>query len=277
MNAKSEFLGFGIGLRTELYEPVIAQLPNIDWFEIRAENFMPGGLCPDEWLKPIYSRYPVSLHGTSLCIGNTEPLDEEYLSNLKKLADQIQPFWVSDHLCTTDENHGMTPLCCTEENLKHIVPRIQQAQERLQRSLLLENIPILEKKAHADMSHWEFVSEVAKRSDSYILIDINNLYATSLTQGFDVNEHLAGLPTERVKQIHMAPGAHKEYYGLTEEADTAKKTDPIMKIYQDAIKNLGLKDTMIERNDCIPPLEDLLEELNQVRSAARIALRNPTL
>ncbi len=258
-------LGHGIGLRPPHYAEVVEGHPPVDWFEVITENFMVAGGNPRHVLRQVRARYPVVLHGVSLSIGSVDPLDETYLTGLAALADEIEPAWISDHLCWSSfgghTGHDLWPLPFTEEALGHVVRRVQAVQERLRRPILIENVSSYLEFAHSTLPEWEFLSEVARRADCGLLLDVNNVFVSAHNHGFEAAEFLAGIPVERVKQIHLA-GHRDEGTHLLDTHDHAV-CDGVWELYRAAVRRFGAVPTIIERDDDIPPLGEVLAESRQ--------------
>jgi hypothetical protein len=266
-------LGFGLGLRPAHYEEILNDSPPIDWLEIITENYLVPGGKPHHFLNRIRERFPLVMHGVSLSIGSTDPLNLDYLRALKELADRIEPKWISDHLCWTGTNginvHDLLPLPYTEAALDHVVARIEQVQTFLNRQILIENVSSYVSYRESEMSEWEFVSAVAKRADCLILLDVNNIYVSGFNHGFDPIVYLDGVPPSRVRQIHIA--GHRDHGDYIVDTHDEPVIDPVWRLYGQALERLGPVSTMIERDDKIPPLAELLSELNQARDiAARV-------
>lgn len=265
--------GFGLGLRPAHYEAVDAERPAIDWFEILSENYMVRGGRPLWWLDRIRADYPMVMHGVSLSIGSSDPLDMAYLASLKELADRVQPMWISDHLCWTGiasaNLHDLLPLPYTEAALRHVVDRVQAVQERLGRRILLENVSSYVEFEQRDMAEWEFLAAVAERADCLILLDVNNVYVSAYNHGFDPLDHVMGMPRERVQQIHLA--GHSHCGDCIVDTHDAAVIDPVWDLYARTVERLGPVPTMIERDDKIPPLHELVAELDRARATAHSA------
>ena len=207
------YLGFGLGLRPPHYQSILeSDHPIIDWFEAMTEDYLVPGGNPLHFLKLIRERYPLVLHGVSLSIGSTDPLDQEYLRQLKQLAKQIQPTWISDHMCWTGTHgvnlHDLLPLPYTEEAVQHMVARISQVQDYLGRQILLENVSSYVSYSHSVMTEWEFITAVSEQADCYLLFDVNNVYVSAFNHGFDPLDFIKGVPAHRVKQFHLAGHTH---------------------------------------------------------------------
>jgi uncharacterized protein len=268
-------LGFGLGLRTAHYEEILAGRPKVDWFELLTENYLVPGGKPLHYLDRIRAEYPVVMHGVSLSIGSTDPLDAAYVEALKALAARVEPLWISDHLCWTGvqgrNTHDLLPIPYTEEALAHIVGRVLAVQEILGRRILLENVSTYVTYADSALTEWDFLAELARRADCLILLDVNNIYVSAYNHGFDPERYLAGIPHGRVQQIHLA--GHSNCGDHIIDTHDADVIDPVWDLYAKAITRFGPVSTMIERDDRIPPLAELVTELDRARSVAGTAWR----
>jgi len=267
-------LGFGLGLRVDHYEAILADRPPVDWFEVLTENYLVPGGKPLNYLMRIRERYPVVMHGVSLSIGSTAPLNREYLRQVKALAARLEPEWVSDHLCWTGvagrNTHDLLPLPYTREAVDHVVARVRTVQDVLERRILLENVSSYVSFRDAPLTEWEFLAEIAERADCLILLDVNNIYVSSVNHEFDPLEYLARVPPARVQQIHLA--GHEDHGDYLVDTHDHPVRDEVWELYASAIRRLGPVSTMIERDDRIPPLAELCAELEQARIVARRAL-----
>lgn len=277
-NAKYPALGFGLGLRTRHYQEILDTMPPVDWFEALTENYLVPGGKPLYYLEQVRSRYPVVLHGVSLSIGSTDPLNHDYLSQLKALADRIEPAWISDHLCWTGLNghnlHDLLPLPYTEEAINHVSDRISAVQDYLGGRLLIENVSSYLGYTDSCMSEWEFLSAVAGRADCLILLDINNIYVSSFNHDFSPLDYLRGVPAERVQQFHIA--GHRNHGEYIIDTHDEPVIDAVWELYAEACRRFGAVSTLIERDDKIPPLGELLGELDHARHiAADTILQSP--
>lgn len=261
------FLGFGLGLRVEHFAEIEASPPAVDWFEIISENFMVAGGKPLHYLDFVRARYPIAMHGVSLSIGGTDPLDRDYLRALKTLARRVEPAWISDHLCWTGvdgiNSHDLLPLPYTEAAVAHVVSRVSEVQDALGREILLENLSSYVEFTASGMPEWDFVAQVAKRSGCRLLLDVNNIQVSARNQGYDPLDYLAGIPGEHVWQIHLA--GHSDYGDYVIDTHDHDVPDHVWTLYARTIERFGAVSTMIERDDQIPPLPDLLRELDQAR------------
>ena len=263
-------LGFGLGLRVDHYEAILAERPNIDWLEVLTENYLVPGGKPLHYLMRFRERYPLALHGVSLSIGSTAPLDRAYLEQLRALAARVEPLWVSDHLCWTGvagrNTHDLLPLPYTDEALKHVIERVRTVQDVLGRRILLENVSSYVAFRDSRLSEWEFLREVALGADCLLLLDVNNIYVSSVNHEFDAHAYLAAVPAERVQQIHLA--GHENHGDYLVDTHDHPVPDPVWQLYAAALQRCGAVTTMIERDDRIPPLAELCAELDQARALA---------
>ncbi|MBS0367418.1 MAG: DUF692 domain-containing protein [Proteobacteria bacterium] len=267
-------LGFGLGLRTDHYESILANSPPVDWFEALTENYLVPGGKPLHYLDRIRERYPVVLHGVSLSIGSTAPLDLDYLRQVRALAQRIEPQWISDHLCWTgiagSNTHDLLPLPYTEEALAHVAARVRQVQELLGRRILLENVSSYVGFSASHLQEWEFLAEVAVRADCLILLDVNNIHVSAVNHGFDAHQYLRAIPAARVQQIHLA--GHEDHGDYLIDTHDHAVPDPVWQLYAAALRHCGAVSTMIERDANIPPLQELCAELQQARGLAAAVL-----
>lgn len=267
---KPRYLGFGLGLRAQHYADILAGNPKIDWFEVISENYMVPGGQPLRILDQIRARYPIVMHGVSLSIASTAPFDADYLGGLKALADRTEPVFVSDHLCWTGVHgvnlHDLLPFPYTREALDHVVSRIQYVQDFLKRPVALENVSTYVQFRNSEMPEWEFIAEMAKRTGCWLVFDVNNVYVSAFNHDYDPYEFIAGIPADRVVQFHLAGHEHN----MTHIIDThdALVCDEVWTLYKAALNHFGRVSTIIERDDDIPPLPAMLEELGKARVLA---------
>lgn len=265
-------LGFGLGLRSEHYLDFIEHEQAVDWLEILSENYMIAGGKPLYYLDEIAERYPLAMHGVSLSIGSVDPLNKKYLQDLKKLAQRVKPKWISDHLCWTGTQginlHDLMPLPYTEEALAHLVRRITQVQDFLDQRILVENVSSYLSFPHSTLSEWEFLRELAQQADCLILLDINNIHVSAHNHGFDPLTYLAAMPAERIQQIHLAGHLNQGDYSI--DTHDHEIVDSVWDLYAESVKRFGPISTMIERDDNIPPLHILLNELQKARTISAL-------
>ena len=270
------YLGYGLGLRVEHYESLLADPGKVEWLEVVSENYMVSGGLPLVWLDRFRERFPLVMHGVSLSIGSTDPLDDDYLARLAALAQRIEPAWVSDHLCWTGVQgvnlHDLMPLPYTEEALDHVVGRVKRVQDTLKRRILLENVSSYVSFADSQLTEWEFLATVAERADCLILLDINNVHVSAMNHGFSSLDYLRGIPVSRVHQFHLA--GYEQGERLIIDTHDAPVSNAVWDLYLEAVRRFGRVSTMIERDDNFPPLAELMAELEHARQLAEPLLQN---
>lgn len=254
--------GAGIGLRSVHYQDILGDAASVPWFEVLSENYFGKGGLPLHYLEQVRSNYPVTLHGVGMSLGSTDPLNFEYLSHLKQLAERIEPAWISDHLAWVSAGnryaHDLLPLPYTEEALSNFAERLLQVQDFLGRNLLIENPSSYLSYRDSDMTEWEFLQELVSRTDCDILFDVNNVYVSGSNHGFDPIEYLHALPAGRVKEIHLAGYQKQDNYLF--DTHGFRVHPPVWELYRATIKHLGPVPTLIEWDNDIPPFETLIDE-----------------
>jgi uncharacterized protein (UPF0276 family) len=262
--------GFGLGLRPDHYSDFLAGPQPVEWLEIISENYMVPGGRPLAMLDRIRADYPMVMHGVSLSIGSDEPLDRAYLADLKALAERVEPLWISDHLCWTGidahNSHDLLPLPYDAPALQCVVDNIGRVQDFLGRRILIENPSSYVTFRSSDRSEWDFLADMAERADCLLLLDVNNIYVSARNHGFDPLDYLAGLPAGRIQQIHLA--GHSDMGDYVIDTHDADVCDAVWNLYARAIAMFGPVATMIERDDNIPPLADVIAELDRARTVA---------
>ncbi|MFN2098902.1 DUF692 family multinuclear iron-containing protein [Altererythrobacter sp. MF3-039] len=270
MTSIAPFDGFGLGLRRTHYADFLEGDVPVDFVEVISENFMVDGGKPLPVLEQVRAKLPVILHGVSMSIGSAHGLDRAYLERLRGLADLINPLWVSDHLCWTrtsaHNSHDLLPMPYTAEALDVVCANIDLAQETLGRAMLFENPSSYMTFPEDEMCEWEFIAAMAHRTGCYLLLDVNNIYVSACNHGFEAANYIAGLPLDRVRQIHLAGHSPGEIIIDTHDREVC---DAVWDLYRAVRPKLGPVATMIERDDKIPPLPELLGELDLAREAAR--------
>jgi uncharacterized protein len=263
-------LGFGVGLRSPHVGHVLRHTPPVGFFEVISENYLDSAGRRRRDLAEIAERYPVVLHGISLSIGSTDPLDFGYLARLRALADSVRAALVSDHVCWTGvlgrNTHDLLPLPFTEEALAHVAERVRIVQEFLGRRLLLENPSTYAGFTASTMAEQEFLSRLAEDADCGLLLDVNNVYVSSVNHEFDPAEYLRALPFDRVGQIHLA--GHTDYGTHIIDSHDAPVADPVWDLYRMAVESAGDVPTLLEWDDRLPAFPVLEEELGKARRLA---------
>lgn len=263
--------GFGLGLRPKHYNDFLTREIAVDFVEIISENFMVAGGRPLHVLDAVRERHPVAMHGVSMSIGSADGLDPDYLRRLKALAERVRPMWVSDHLCWTaidgKNSHDLLPLPYTEEALDVVCRNVKFAQDFLERPLLIENPSSYVRFSESTMSEWRFLTELCARAGCYLLLDVNNIHVSGVNHGFDPYAYLAGVPMDRVRQIHLAgPSEGEEILIDTHDHDVPA---PVWALYGAVMESIGPIATMIERDEDIPPIDALLSELDAARRISK--------
>ena len=265
------FLGFGLGLRAQHYPALLESQPSLDWLEIITENFFALSSQDIFVLDQLRQQYPLVMHGVGLSIGGTDPLNLSYLQQVRQLAARIEPVWISDHLSWTSVGgvytHELLPLPFTQATVTHVVERIQQVQEFLGQRILIENVSSYLNFKQSTLPEWEFVCDVVKQADCYLLLDINNIYVNSINHGFDAYTYLANIPVSRVAQIHLA--GHTSQQNFLIDTHAAPIPPAVWDLYRAALQRYGAISTLIERDGNIPPLDELLLEVQHARALAR--------
>jgi uncharacterized protein (UPF0276 family) len=227
-------LGFGVGLRTVHYNHILRERPAVDWFEAISENYLDSHGRPRAVLEAVAERYPVVLHGVSLSIGSTDPLNFDYLKKLKALAESVRAAWVSDHVCWTGvlgrNTHDLLPLPLTDESLRHVSERVRIVQDVLERPLVLENPSSYVTFRQSTMPEWEYLTRLAEDADCGLLLDVNNVYVSSRNHDFDPEEFLRGVPAERIVQFHIA--GHTDLGTHVIDTHDHAVVDPVWKLYR---------------------------------------------
>ena len=258
----------GIGLRSAHYREVVATKPTIAFFEAHSENYFGSGGAPHEYLTAIRAEYPLSFHGVGLSLGSTDPLNDKHLRRLNELIDCYQPGLVSEHLSWS--SHGGTyfndllPLPYTAEALSHIVNRVRQVQDRLNRQILVENVSSYLEYTHSTVPEWEFVAQVAEQSGCGILLDVNNVYVNSVNHNFDPEAFLSGIPCAAVQEIHLAGHTVNEFEDGSILIDSHDQLvcDQVWRLYRQAVRRFGPQPTLIEWDTNLPELPVLIDQAN---------------
>ena len=260
-------LGLGVGLRSTHFPYILQEQPAVDWFEIISENFMDSFGRPRYVLEQIAERYPVVMHGVSLSIGSTDPLDFEYLAKLKRLAQAVRPKWISDHLCWTGvlgkNAHDLLPIPLNEQTLRHVVERIRTVQDFLERPLVLENPSSYVTFAASTMSEWEFLNRMAAEADCGLLLDVNNVYVSSVNHDFDPVEYVRNVAHERIVQVHLA--GHSNFQTHIIDTHDNHVIDPVWELYRLTHQATGGISTLLEWDARIPPFPVVHAEVLKAR------------
>ena len=271
--ADKKLQGFGLGMRPSHYDEFLGGQVPVDFIEVISENFMVDGGRPLHILDRVRNLYPVALHGVSMSLGSADGVDIGYLRQLRTLVDRIDPVVVSDHLCWTRiegfNSHDLLPLPYTREALEIVCANIGKAQDILGRTMLIENPSTYLEFSHSEMNECTFLDEMSARTGCFLLLDVNNIFVNAINHRFDPLVYLNGIPADRVRQIHLA--GHSQGKELLIDTHDQPVPSPVWALYEKAIQLIGPVATMIERDDNIPPLTQLLDELAIARDIANVA------
>ncbi|MBB6557954.1 uncharacterized protein (UPF0276 family) [Acidovorax soli] len=263
--------GFGLGLRTPHYADFLAGPQPLDWLEVITDNYLVEGGKPLAVLDTLRRDYPMAMHGVAMSIGSAQGVDLAYLRQVKALADRIEPLWVSDHLCWVGPGsgpwlHDLYPLPYTDASARHVVAQIRRAQDVLGRRLVLENVSSYIRYWDDSASEWQFLAHIAQEADCLLLVDVNNIHVSSVNHGFDPLAYLDALPAHRVQQIHLA--GHSDLGDHIIDTHDHPVAPAVWDLYAQACARFGAVATMVERDDRIPPLAELLDEMAVARRIA---------
>lgn len=254
--------GVGIGLRTAHINDILSRLPDIPWLEVLTDNFLAQGGINRAQLQALREHYPITLHGVGLSLGGVDPLNQHYLAALKQLDKEMEPAWISDHACFSSFNrehfHDLLPLPYTEEAVSHLVTRIQSVQDYLGRPLLIENVSRYLSYTHSTMTEGEFLAEVIRQSDCYLLLDVNNAYINEINHGYSCTQFFDQLPLERVKEVHLAGFERHPCFLL--DAHNSPVAAEVWQRYRQLLQIMPYIPTLIEWDNNLPDLDELLCE-----------------
>lgn len=260
-------LGLGLGLRSQHFNHILEHNPPVDWFEIISENFMDSYGRPRHILHQIAEKYPVVMHGVSMSIGSIDSLDFDYLKKLKALADEINPQWISDHLCWTGvltvNSHDLLPIPLNEETLHHVCERIRIVQDFLERPLILENPSTYLSFEQSTMKEWEFLSYMTQETNCGLLLDVNNVYVSGFNNDFDPITYIENLPHDKIVQMHLAGHQHCGDYII--DTHDREVTNQVWELFRIAWKKTGGVASLLEWDGNIPEFEVYFKELQKAK------------
>jgi uncharacterized protein (UPF0276 family) len=268
---KTDISGAGLGLRSSHYQEIFETRPDVPWFELLSDNYMAAGGLPIQRAEQIRQNYPVTLHGVGMSLGSADPLNFEYLKRLKNLAEHLQPTYVSDHIAWVSVagqyTHDLLPLPYTQDMLQHLNDRIQQVQDFLGRTILIENPSSYLTFTSSDMSEAEFIKQLCVSSGCELLLDVNNVYVSAQNHGFDAAGYLAALPADKVKEIHLA--GYEEMSGYLFDTHGYQVREPVWQLYKTALERFGNVPTLIEWDADVPEFSTLLSEAKKAEQLMR--------
>jgi uncharacterized protein len=267
INAKG-YQGVGIGLRSIHYQTILADRPDVPWFEALTDNYMNEGGYPLHYLEKIRAHYPITFHGVGLSLGGHDPLDIDYIRRLKDLRSRFEPIHFSDHLCWTSHNgrhsNDLLPMPYTQDAVRHIAERIDAVQNILGEKILVENVSSYLNYKMSDRSEAEFFAEVANESDCLILCDINNIYVSAKNHGFDAVDYLNLMPSNRITELHLAGYEDQGEYLLDTHGEAVH--EPVWSLYEKALGLFGTIPTLLEWDTNIPEFSVLMQEQRRAKS-----------
>jgi uncharacterized protein len=254
--------GAGLGLRASHYQEIFETKPDVPWFELLSDNYMAAGGLPIQRAEKVRQDYPITLHGVGMSLGSADPLNTDYLKRLKVLADRLEPHYVSDHIAWVSVDgkytHDLLPLPYNQDMLQHLRVRIQQVQEYLGRTILIENPSSYLSFDSSDMGEADFINQLSLSSGCELLLDVNNIYVSAMNHGFDPYQYLESIPQDKVKEIHLAGYEQMDGYLFDTHGHSVKP--PVWDLYRAALKRFGSVPTLIEWDTDVPEFSTLLAE-----------------
>ncbi|MCX2982079.1 DUF692 domain-containing protein [Halieaceae bacterium IMCC14734] len=270
---KTGFQGAGLGLRRALLGPLLDTSPGrIDFMEVAPENWIGLGGRLARQFQQLAERYPIALHGVSLNIGGTAPLDVDLVTAVAGFMGQYDCPVYSEHLtyCGDDGHlYDLLPIPFTEEAVHHVAERVRQVQDIVGQRIALENASYYAA-PHQAMSEAEFINAVLAEADCDLLLDVNNVYVNSINHGYDASEFLRQLPLERARYIHIA-GHYDEAEDLKVDTHGTDVIDPVWELLDEAYALCGALPTLLERDFNLPPMQELLLEIDRIRGCQQAA------
>lgn len=271
----------GIGLRHPHYQDILDEKPAIGWLEIHPENYFGGGVNR-HFLTKARENYEMSFHAVGLSLGSADGIDKNHLQKIKDLIDIFEPFQFSDHASWSASGNAhlndLLPLPYTEESLQNLCLNINEVQDFLGQTILVENPSSYIAFADDEMRENQFLSEAAKRTGCLLLLDVNNIYVQSQNHNFDPYSYIDAIDPAKVGEIHLAgftlqPVGDKE---ILIDTHSRPVHDPVWDLYSHAIKHLGITPTLIEWDDDIPPLSTLVDEAEKARNIMKQTVEGQT-
>lgn len=254
--------GAGLGLRASHYQEIFETKPDVPWFELLSDNYMAAGGLPIQRAEKVRQDYPITLHGVGMSLGSADPLNTDYLKRLKVLADRLEPHYVSDHIAWVSVDgkytHDLLPLPYNQDMLQHLSDRIQQVQDYLGRTILIENPSSYLSFDSSDMGEADFINQLSLSSGCELLLDVNNIYVSAMNHGFDPYQYLESIPQDKVKEIHLAGYEQMDGYLFDTHGHSVKP--PVWDLYRAALKRFGSVPTLIEWDTDVPEFSTLLAE-----------------
>lgn len=264
-------LGDGVGLRDVHYSHLLGTAPSewgVDWFEILTENFLDDHGFAAHVLDHVANHRPIVMHGVSLSIGSTDPLDDCYLAKVRALAERVRPQWISDHLCWTGvqgrTSHDLLPIPLTPRSLAHVADRVRAVQDYLGRPLIIENPSTYLEFRASQMPEWEFLAGLVDATGCGLLLDVNNVVVSAFNHGFDAEAYVDGVPADSVVQVHLA--GHRDHGAYRLDTHDRAVPDEVWALYARAVRRTGGVATLLEWDADIPPFAELVVELAKAKA-----------
>ena len=268
--------GVGLGLRAPHYSTILEQQPAVPWFEVLIDNYFCKGGQALKRLEAVRQHYPITFHSVGMSLGSSNPLNQDYLKQLKHLINVFEPTYVSDHLCWSAVDsyflHDLLPLPYKSNVVTYVADRIQQVQDCLGRRLLLENVSSYLGYKESVMQEWEFLLRIVERADCDILLDINNIYVSASNHDFNANDYLEAMPANRIKELHLAGYEDQGTHLLDTHGEAIH--EPVWQLYEQAIEKFGPIPTLVEWDNNIPGFDVLYAEGQKAEAILQQGVRS---
>ena len=269
--------GAGLGFRRELLADILPILPSeVDFWEVAPENWIPLGGAYQRKFQQAISQAPFTTHGLSLSIGSTDKLDVGFVKSIKQFLDANNIALYSEHLsyCSGQGHmYDLMPIPFTSEAVYHVVERIKQVQDIIERPLVLENVSYYIAPDQA-LLEIEFLNAVLAESGAFMLLDVNNVYVNSVNHGYDAYDFIDKLPSNKIVYGHIA-GHFDEAPDLKVDTHGADVIEPVWALLDHAYRTHGVFPTLLERDFNLPPLGHLLDEVRRIK-AIQTLVKNET-
>ncbi len=293
MSSHDPVTGVGLGLRWEFADALLARDVKLPFVEVSPENYMGRGGYYDELLDRAIDRWPILTHGLTMSVGGVDPLREGYLKELAGFLDRVRAPWHSDHLCFSTFDgvvlHDLLPIPFKKEEVRRVADRIRRAQDAVGRPFAIENVSSYLHPGKRDMPEAEFIAEVCEAADCGLMLDVNNAFVNATNFGFDVDDWMNTVPLDRVVQMHVAghdwftegswrlsarPASEREREGrLIVDTHGAPCADEVLALLERVLERTGPVPVVLERDQSIPPLDDLLAEVARIEVLFTRAVR----
>lgn len=263
----------GVGLKAVHYQEILKSEPDVGWFEVHPENYMGAGGPPHKYLAAVREKYPISLHGVGMSIGSAGPLDRDHIARLKALVERYEPAQVSEHLAWSTHDIGflndLLPLPYTGETLEKVCDHVDEVQSGIGRRLLLENPATYIVFPESDYDEIDFLTQISQRTGCGLLLDVNNVYVSSVNHMMSASDYIVQFPLERVGEVHLA--GHSDTIDdtgqrLLIDSHDRPVIDEVWRLYEEVIRRAGPLPTLIEWDSDIPGWSRLFEEAQRAEA-----------